>query len=484
MGAAILGVFAGLVDGGMSSRQAIQQIAPAIDALQASLTESGLAGQAAFTDLQVMATLAADTIAGPALESVQGFGTALVGLQNAGLLTQQTFVGLTNQIAQTFDSLIAQGVDGDAALRLMQPTLQTIWQLQQDFGYEVDASTQKMLDQAKQAGLVGDAHRSASDKMVEGIERLGDLMEAFLKQMGVDLPKAIEKSSTASDEFGDTFEDAADRATDGLDDVRDGCWVLRDVLDDDLTPASDEFGDTFEDAADRATGGLDDVRDGSWVLRDVLDDDLTPASDEFGDTFEDAADRARGGLNDVRDGSWVLRDVLEGDLTPASHEWGDTLEDAAVRGDVAIQGLTKQTGTWRDAVVFATDAAGNFGHEVTRAAENGASAFRDLENAAGDFGDGVERSANKGVGALLDLVGVAGGVFSTLDQGVTVPLNLIGGWGGFELSGGGGGGQGDGGRAWLTVDEARKAGVEWFPREKSFYSDDAYTEDKIRQKNL
>ena len=48
------------------------------------------------------------------LKAAAGFGQALVGLNNSGLLTQDMFAGIANQIAHTRDALVAQGKDGGA----------------------------------------------------------------------------------------------------------------------------------------------------------------------------------------------------------------------------------------------------------------------------------------------------------------------------------------------------------------------------------
>lgn len=61
-----------------------------------------------------------------------------------------------------------QGYDGDAALRLMQPTLQTLWELQADFGYEVDAGTKLTIDQAVAAGRVRPAARRGNRPAMGG----------------------------------------------------------------------------------------------------------------------------------------------------------------------------------------------------------------------------------------------------------------------------------------------------------------------------
>jgi hypothetical protein len=124
------------------------------------------------------------------LESVAGVGQALTGLQNSGILTQEMFVGLAGQVTDTYNSLIAQGKDGNQALLLMQPTLQTLWELQQDFGFTVDDSTQALLDQAQTSGLVGEQMRDIN-------ERILGVLEAIAEVLGADIPGAAEEAGAA-----------------------------------------------------------------------------------------------------------------------------------------------------------------------------------------------------------------------------------------------------------------------------------------------
>ena len=73
-----------------------------------------------------------------ALKAAAGFGQALVGLNNSGLLTQDMFAGIADQIAHTRNALVAQGKDGGAVLRLLAPQLQQIWEIQHQTGLAVD----------------------------------------------------------------------------------------------------------------------------------------------------------------------------------------------------------------------------------------------------------------------------------------------------------------------------------------------------------
>jgi hypothetical protein len=47
----------------------------------------------------------------------------------------------------------------------------------QDFGYEVDDATQNLITQAQEAGLVGEAHRDASDVAVKAMQAAAEAMQ-------------------------------------------------------------------------------------------------------------------------------------------------------------------------------------------------------------------------------------------------------------------------------------------------------------------
>jgi hypothetical protein len=193
MAGAIAASFTELVHRGTSVVEALDAITPALDALDVQLTEAGLVGGQAFEGLRAMAALAHDEIAGPALEGVAALGQAMAGLHNSGILNQTMFSGLAGQIGSTFESLVAQGYDGDTALLLMQPTLQTLWQLMTDYGYAVDDTTQALIDQGLEQGIIGEGMRSV-DEQILGVLKL------IARALGVELPEAARTGAREANE--------------------------------------------------------------------------------------------------------------------------------------------------------------------------------------------------------------------------------------------------------------------------------------------
>jgi hypothetical protein len=184
MSAAVVAAFGELTRQGVPAGEAIGRLAPVIDSLAGQLAAAGLEGGEAFAEIRALSALASSEIGGPAVAAVGGLNQTLIGLHNAGLLNQTMFGGLSAQVSDTFNRLIEGGANGDQAMRLMGPTLQTIWALQKDFGYVTDESTAALLEQAAAAGVVGDQHRSAQDRMVAGIEAVVGRMDVLISRLG------------------------------------------------------------------------------------------------------------------------------------------------------------------------------------------------------------------------------------------------------------------------------------------------------------
>jgi hypothetical protein len=202
MGTSVGLVFEMLQEQGVPLADVLQQLDPVIAGLKAQFEQAGFSGGEAFDRIAATAALAKDELAGPAIEAVRGIGQMLAGLNNSGLLTQDMFSALSQQAAATLDQIVAGGKDGDLAMRMMQPTLQTIWQLQHDFGYQVDDTTQKLLDQAQKAGIVGEAYRSAQDRIATSMEKVAAIMDALARRLGVTLPDEAKKGA---DGISDAF---------------------------------------------------------------------------------------------------------------------------------------------------------------------------------------------------------------------------------------------------------------------------------------
>jgi len=188
MGRLAVGAFAAAVASGQSFLGAINAVGPGLDALILSSKQFGFTASGAFDQLLQMRDwvgLFPETAG-----AIQGLDDMLKGLHNSGYMNQELFLDLGDTAASTFQTMLLQGRTGAQALQLMAPSLQTLWELQTDFGYAVDDATRALLDQAIAAGVVGDKQRSAADRAAVAMERVVAVLEAMATAMGVTLPKA------------------------------------------------------------------------------------------------------------------------------------------------------------------------------------------------------------------------------------------------------------------------------------------------------
>lgn len=216
--AAIFGIFEAQSENGVPVAQIVQQLDPLIKDLDAQLKKAGLTGGKAFDEIKELAAVAGHEIAGPLITGVLGLDKALGGLHNSGVLTEDMFDGITAAVGDTYQEILATGVSGAKALQLIAPTLQTAWELSEDFGYSLDDNTKKMIDEAKAAGLVGDEHRTATEQMLAATKRIADAVEGLARLFGVVLPGEVDKFAGALDDLPDdvTVRGSVDWDTSGF----------------------------------------------------------------------------------------------------------------------------------------------------------------------------------------------------------------------------------------------------------------------------
>lgn len=177
--------FSQLIAGGMSAVEAAKAVAPAVAAMREELKNAGFEGSAAFNELTTIIDIVTGEISGPLVESIAGFTAGMVGLFNSGQLTSEMFAGMTAQVGANIAALEEQGIKGPAAIAVMQPQLQAIWEIQQRTGFAVDETTQKMIDEAVEAGAVGDAHKSAAERTADSMSLVVDVLKLVAEQLGV-----------------------------------------------------------------------------------------------------------------------------------------------------------------------------------------------------------------------------------------------------------------------------------------------------------
>ncbi len=211
MSGAFLGAITAEMGAGKSFIDAIRDQSAGVKLLSNQMFDSGLSGSAAFQQINDMVTMASDAVAGPALAAIEGYTQGVIGLSTAGVLTQDEFSGLEDQIGTTATKLEGLGYAHDEVLAAMQGDLQAAWEAQQKYGFSLDATTQALVDEGVQAGLVGEQHKSTSDKMLDLTQRMTDAVEGLAKVFGVDLPKNLQTFVRAGADASSAVTDSLSR---------------------------------------------------------------------------------------------------------------------------------------------------------------------------------------------------------------------------------------------------------------------------------
>jgi len=188
-------LFDAAVRNGESAVSVLQRLQEPIKTLQQMLSAAGQSGGAGFEQLAVLTEIATGADTGALVELASGLGAALAGLANTGLVSPELFADLANGIGEAYHQLELLGKGGLEAARLMQPSLQAIWQMTQDtpaLRATLDDTTLALLEFAEQEGLIGEEFRPAIDRMLDAlsdlIDKLDDLATAINNMPGVNIP--------------------------------------------------------------------------------------------------------------------------------------------------------------------------------------------------------------------------------------------------------------------------------------------------------
>jgi TP901 family phage tail tape measure protein len=179
----IMGLYEEIQRQGGSPTEAFTQIQPLLDLFAEKMKLAGFEGSTAFSQLQILASLAADEIAGPLLNAVAGLEQGLTATFNLGLLNQESFAGFAEEMLKAYQQMEVNGKGGLQAMMGMRGGLQKLWELSTDFGYTLSEQQQQLVDYAEQGGLIGDKFRPATDRMISAIDALVQRLDKFIEKL-------------------------------------------------------------------------------------------------------------------------------------------------------------------------------------------------------------------------------------------------------------------------------------------------------------
>lgn len=184
MASSVVADFGAMLKNGVSFQQAVSDISPSVGELSTIFSKTGQTGGEAFDQIKGFVDLASDSIAGPALTSTQNLIAGMKTLDTMGLGNKETFSGLANQIGQTFTTLTGEGKDGNTVLVAMRDQIQTVWEEQQKYGFTLDDTTQKLVDQATQQGIVGPKMEDVNKQLLDVLNKINDTLQSMTGHAG------------------------------------------------------------------------------------------------------------------------------------------------------------------------------------------------------------------------------------------------------------------------------------------------------------
>jgi hypothetical protein len=160
--------------------------------LSEKLKASGFDVSAIFGPIEALMGLAGNELFRGAAEGAEGLKMALEGLANAGYLTAQSFAAFGQQADAAFRQALAGGASNEQALQTIAPLLGSIISASRNYGIEIDANTQALIDQAKAAGI---------SFPTEPLEKVAGLLELIAEKMGATADE-IGRATGNMDNFG------------------------------------------------------------------------------------------------------------------------------------------------------------------------------------------------------------------------------------------------------------------------------------------
>lgn len=125
------------------------------------------------------------------LGALDALNQMIKGSSDALFINQDLFAAFSRDAVTQYTLLTERGVDANHALAFMQPTLQSLWEAQQKFGFETDAATQKLIDQGIEQGIVGEGMKNVNEKILT-------VLLAIAETFGAKIPDGIKQTERAS----------------------------------------------------------------------------------------------------------------------------------------------------------------------------------------------------------------------------------------------------------------------------------------------
>jgi hypothetical protein len=184
---------------GASAVEAINTLTPALTAMRDAMAGGNFEMSAAGARLlELAAIIEANRIP---FQNLAADGQILQGMMQGNIRDFDLFKAVATDIGVQMQGMIDKGVPTAQVLALAQPQLQALWEAQQKWHFELDGTTQALMDQAVQQGMVGQAMKSVNQQIL-------DVLMGIAKVLGADIPGALAGLPAAAQNAAKGMNDA------------------------------------------------------------------------------------------------------------------------------------------------------------------------------------------------------------------------------------------------------------------------------------
>jgi TP901 family phage tail tape measure protein len=187
---------------------ALKEVGPAFDNLLQLQQQFGF--QLEGSTAQFMAFYQTAKANEDVLMALDGLTQMIKGSTDALFINQELFSAFSNDAVTQYTRMMERGMAANQALVFMQPTLQGLWEAQQKFGFETDAATQALIDQAVQQGIVGANMKDVNQKILDVLILIGDAL-------GAQIPNALRGLPPVAEEAADGVRNALNKIPRNID---------------------------------------------------------------------------------------------------------------------------------------------------------------------------------------------------------------------------------------------------------------------------
>ena len=173
-----LALFKEAVKGGQNVGEVLRGLGPDLAVIGTRMREMGVTVPQGFNRIALAAQAVTDEVTGPMIQAAEDASAILVSLANVGTENLGgSFADMGVVVRRSFEDLIAGGADSETAFLALRGPLATLIALQKEYGFQVDESTQALIQQAIAGGVTEDATKTALERQIESMDRMAAALE-------------------------------------------------------------------------------------------------------------------------------------------------------------------------------------------------------------------------------------------------------------------------------------------------------------------